>query len=107
VEISDVHSENDGESSHVQICLLNDQYTPMEFVVHALQQVFGLSQEDAVKIMLGTHHKALGSCGVFERAAAVKLADQVEKLARERQHPLRFIMLPVPDAAEPPPRSAS
>jgi ATP-dependent Clp protease adapter protein ClpS len=82
-------------AARLEVFLLNDDYTPMEFVVWILEEVFGIGWDDATKIMLATHHNGRGSCGVFERAEATELAARVEKLAQEHRHPFRCLMLPV------------
>jgi ATP-dependent Clp protease adapter protein ClpS len=82
-------------AARLEVFLLNDDYTPMEFVVWILEEVFGIGLEDATKIMLATHHNGRGSCGVFERAEATELVARVDELAREHRHPLRCLMLPV------------
>jgi ATP-dependent Clp protease adapter protein ClpS len=81
-------------AAHLGVFLLNDDYTPMEFVVWILEEVFGIGCDDATKIMLATHHNGRGSCGAFERAEAAELVARVEKLASEHRHPLRCLMLP-------------
>ena len=88
-------------AARLEIFLLNDDYTPMEFVVWILEEVFQIKGDKATKIMLATHHNGRGSCGVFERAEATELAAEVEKLAHEHRHPLRCLMLPtsVPTAS--------
>jgi ATP-dependent Clp protease adapter protein ClpS len=79
---------------HLEVFLLNDDYTPMEFVVWILEEVFQIEHDDAIKTMLATHHNGRGSCGVFERAEATELVADVEKLAHEHRHPLRCLVLP-------------
>jgi ATP-dependent Clp protease adapter protein ClpS len=69
--------------------LLNDEFTPMEFVVHVLNEVFGLEQDDAVRVMLQTHHQGMGACGTYPREEAEAKAAAVMDLARQHQHPLR------------------
>ncbi len=81
-----------------QVVLLNDDYTPMEFVVGVLQRVFGKSEEEAAQIMLKVHHEGRGVCGVFTRDIAATRVEMVRQLARSRQHPLQCIMEPAPDA---------
>lgn len=72
-----------------QVVLLNDDYTPMEFVVHALQRFFNKTHEEAVRIMLHVHHKGVGICGVFTYEVAETKVNQVMDLARQHQHPLQ------------------
>ncbi|CAM4369104.1 ATP-dependent Clp protease adapter ClpS [Bordetella muralis] len=78
-----------------QVLLLNDDYTPMEFVVKVLQKFFGKNQEDATRIMLQVHHEGRGICGVYPRDVAATRISQVAQYARERQHPLQCVMEPV------------
>ncbi|HEY2532426.1 MAG TPA: ATP-dependent Clp protease adaptor ClpS [Xanthobacteraceae bacterium] len=72
-----------------KVRLLNDDYTPMEFVVYVLEEVFDQEHEDAVRIMLQTHHEGVSACGTFPRKEAEARAAQVSDLARQHQHPLR------------------
>jgi ATP-dependent Clp protease adaptor protein ClpS len=65
----------------------------MEFVVDVLQEVFELEHDDAVRIMLQTHHEGSGGCGAFPREAAQAKAAQVMDLARQHRHPLRCCCL--------------
>lgn len=71
-----------------QVVLLNDDYTPMEFVVHVLQKFFAMNQEDAVQIMLTVHTQGRGICGVYVRDVAETRALQVNRYARMNKHPL-------------------
>jgi len=75
-----------------QVVLLNDDYTPMEFVVKVLQKFFKKSEEEATHIMLQVHHEGRGICGVYPRDVAATRIAQVTQYARERQHPLRCVM---------------
>ena len=77
-----------------QVLLLNDDYTPMEFVVKVLQKFFNKNHEDATRIMLQVHHEGRGVCGVYPRDVAATRA-QVAQYARARQHPLQCVMEPV------------
>ncbi|MGB3289442.1 MAG: ATP-dependent Clp protease adapter ClpS [Burkholderiaceae bacterium] len=81
-----------------QVVLLNDDYTPMEFVVNVLQRIFAKSEEDAARIMLKVHHEGRGVCGVYTRDIAATRVDMVRQLAHARQHPLQCVMEPAPDA---------
>jgi ATP-dependent Clp protease adapter protein ClpS len=65
----------------------------MEFVVYVLKEVFDLEHEDAVRIMLQTHHEGVGACGIFPREEAEARAAQVMDLAHQHQHPLRCCFL--------------
>lgn len=77
------------DSSMFKVRLLNDDYTPMEFVVYVLEKEFELEHEDAVRVMLQTHHEGVGACGTFPREEAEARAARVKDLARQHQHPLR------------------
>lgn len=79
-----------------QVVLLNDDYTPMEFVVIVLQRVFGKSPEEAEHIMLRVHHEGRGVCGIYTRDIAATKVDRVMRLARANQHPLQCVMEPAP-----------
>jgi ATP-dependent Clp protease adaptor protein ClpS len=85
-----------GEASAVFI--LNDHFTPMEFVVQVLRDMFGLTEDDAERITRETHHSGRGACGVFPRAVAIDLVRRVEGAAREQQHPLHCLLLPPQEA---------
>ncbi len=71
-----------------QVVLINDDYTPMEFVVHVLQKFFSMEQEQAVRIMLTVHTQGRGVCGVYVRDVAETRALQVNRYARQNKHPL-------------------
>jgi ATP-dependent Clp protease adaptor protein ClpS len=71
-----------------KVVLLNDDYTPMEFVVHVLERFFGMDREQATRIMLHVHTRGKGVCGVFTRDIAETKVHQVNEYAREHQHPL-------------------
>lgn len=81
-----------------QVVLMNDDYTPMEFVVNVLQQVFGKTSEEASQIMLKVHREGRAVCGIYTRDIAATRVEMVRQLARARQHPLQCIMEPAPDA---------
>lgn len=80
-----------------QVVLLNDDYTPMEFVVKVLQKFFGKGVEEATRIMLQVHHEGRGICGVYPRDIAASRIAQVAQYARASQHPLQCVMEPVDD----------
>ncbi len=75
-----------------KVVLLNDDYTPMEFVVHVVQTIFRKSPEDAMRIMLEVHQKGAGICGVYTREVAETKVEQVIHLARRNEHPLQCVM---------------
>ena len=70
------------------VIMLNDDYTPMEFVIYVLQSVFKKNYEDAKKIMLTIHNEGKGICGIFPLDIAETKANQVVEFARINQHPL-------------------
>ena len=75
-----------------KVILLNDDYTPMDFVVVVLQTVFGMSREKATLVMLQVHREGMGVCGTFTREVAAAKVDQVIEIARKHQHPLQCTM---------------
>ena len=75
-----------------RVLLLNDDYTPMEFVILVLQDVFNKSREDAVQIMLHVHQKGVGECGVYPYEVAETKVTRVMDTARKNQHPLQCVM---------------
>jgi ATP-dependent Clp protease adaptor protein ClpS len=75
-----------------KVLLLNDDYTPMEFVVHVLQKFFAIDRERATQIMLKVHTEGVGVCGVFPRDIAHTKVEQVVDFARQHQHPLQCTM---------------
>jgi ATP-dependent Clp protease adaptor protein ClpS len=75
-----------------RVLLLNDDYTPMEFVVYVLEQFFNKSREDATAIMLHVHQHGVGVCGVFTYEVAETKVAQVIDSARRHQHPLQCTM---------------
>jgi ATP-dependent Clp protease adaptor protein ClpS len=75
-----------------RVLLLNDDYTPMEFVVHILQKFFAKSREDATRIMMMVHHKGSGICGVYTYEVAETKVTQVIDFARQHGHPLQCTM---------------
>ncbi len=72
-----------------KVLLLNDDYTPMEFVVMVLKRFFSMDMEDATRVMLHVHQKGVGVCGVFTYEVAETKVNQVMDFAREHQHPLQ------------------
>lgn len=71
-----------------KVVMLNDDYTPMDFVVEVLEVIFRLGREDATRVMLTVHTQGKAVCGVYPRDIAETKADQVMDYARENQHPL-------------------
>ncbi|MDH2435723.1 Clp protease ClpS [Pokkaliibacter plantistimulans] len=71
-----------------QVVMLNDDYTPMDFVVHVLQYFFNMDEESATQVMLAVHHQGKGICGVFPKDVAETKAQQVNQYSRQSQHPL-------------------
>ena len=78
--------------SMYKVLLLNDDYTPMEFVVHVLERFFNKGREDATRIMLHVHQKGVGVCGVYTYEVAETKVTQVMDFARQHQHPLQCTM---------------
>ena len=72
-----------------QVIMLNDDYTPMEFVILVLERFFNKSSEEATQIMMHVHQKGVGVCGVFTFEVAETKVQQVMDLARQHQHPLQ------------------
>jgi ATP-dependent Clp protease adaptor protein ClpS len=75
-----------------RVLLLNDDYTPMEFVVHVLERFFNKAREDATRIMLHVHQNGVGECGIFTYEVAETKVTQVMDFARKHQHPLQCVM---------------
>ena len=75
-----------------KVLLLNDDYTPMEFVVHILERIFGKNRDEAVQIMLHVHRHGVGICGVFTFEVAETKVAQVIEVARRHEHPLQCTM---------------
>ena len=75
--------------SPYKVLMLNDDYTPMEFVVHVLQRIFKMGIEDATRVMLQVHQQGVAVCGVFTYEVAETKVTQVIDFARENQHPLQ------------------
>lgn len=71
-----------------KVFLLNDDFTPMEFVVEILKRFFGMDEERATQVMLHVHTRGIGVCGVYSRDIAETKVQQVNDFSREHQHPL-------------------
>ena len=75
-----------------RVLLLNDDFTPMEFVVHVLERFFSKNQEQATEIMLHVHNHGIGECGVYTYEVAETKVTQVMDFAQKHQHPLQCVM---------------
>ncbi|KAA5602060.1 ATP-dependent Clp protease adapter ClpS [Blastochloris sulfoviridis] len=75
-----------------RVLILNDDYTPMEFVVLILERFFGKSRDEATRIMLHVHHHGVGECGIYTYEVAETKVTQVMDFARKHQHPLQCVM---------------
>jgi len=75
-----------------KVMLLNDDYTPMEFVVAVLQKFFAMNREQATQVMLKVHREGMGVCGVYPRDIATTKVEQVTAYSRKHQHPLQCLM---------------
>ena len=78
--------------SMYRVLLMNDDYTPMEFVIHVLERYFNKDSQEATQIMLHVHQKGIGVCGIFPYEIAETKVMQVTDLARKNQHPLQCTM---------------
>ena len=87
--------ESEPEVKHppmYKVLLLNDDYTPMEFVVHVLESFFNMNAEKATQVMLHVHTRGVGVCGVFTKDIAETKVHQVNEYSRTNQHPLMCTM---------------
>lgn len=75
-----------------KVALLNDDYTPMDFVVMVLERIFGMNRETATLVMLKVHREGKGVCGVYPKDVAATKVEQVTAFARQHQHPLACVM---------------
>ena len=75
-----------------KVLLLNDDFTPMDFVIVVLEKFFGLTREQATVVMLKVHRHGKGVCGVYPRDVAATKVEQVIAFARQHQHPLACVM---------------
>ena len=102
--MSDIEKRNDDEQSTgivvktkpktrkpslYKVLMLNDDYTPMEFVVHILERFFSKNRQEAERIMMHVHRRGVGVCGVFTYEVAETKVTQVMDFARQHQHPLQ------------------
>jgi ATP-dependent Clp protease adaptor protein ClpS len=76
--------------SMYKVVMLNDDYTPMEFVVHVLQQFFGRSTSEANNIMMNVHQRGVGICGVYSFEVAESKAQKTMQYAKQNEHPLQL-----------------
>ncbi len=74
-----------------KVLLLNDDYTPMDFVVQVLEQIFSLSREQATMVMLKVHNEGVGVAGIYPKDVAETKVNQVIAFARNHQHPLQCV----------------
>jgi|TARA_B110000467_G_C18060557_1_gene335995 ATP-dependent Clp protease adaptor protein ClpS len=72
-----------------KVLMLNDDYTPMEFVVHVLENIFGMNQDEATNVMLHVHQRGVGVCGIFTYEVAETKVNRVMDSAQKNQHPLQ------------------
>ena len=75
--------------SQYKVLMLNDDYTPMEFVVHVLKRFFSMDTDQATQVMLHVHQRGVGVCGIFSYEVAETKVNQVMDFARQNQHPLQ------------------
>ena len=75
-----------------KVLLLNDDYTPMEFVIEVLERFFNKGRDEATHIMLHVHHNGVGECGIYTYEVAETKVTQVMDFARKHQHPLQCVM---------------
>ena len=90
--VTETRTEKPKPPSMYKVILLNDDYTPMEFVVYVLEQFFNKSREEATRIMLHVHQHGVGVCGIFTYEVAETKVAQVVDAARRHQHPLQCTM---------------
>jgi ATP-dependent Clp protease adaptor protein ClpS len=75
-----------------KVLLLNDDFTPMDFVIVVLERFFNMNREQATRVMLAVHREGKGVCGVYPRDLAATKVHQVSAFARQNQHPLACVM---------------
>lgn len=75
-----------------KVMLMNDDYTPMDFVIIVLQKFFALNREKATQVMLKVHREGMGVCGIYPRDVAATKVEQVRSYAKQHQHPLQCMM---------------
>ena len=92
IGVSEKVKEKTKKPNLYKVLLLNDDYTPMEFVVHILERFFNKQRQEAEEIMLHVHHRGVGVCGVFTYEVAETKVTQVMVFAKEHHHPLQCTM---------------
>jgi ATP-dependent Clp protease adaptor protein ClpS len=90
--ISETRTAKAKPPSLYKVILLNDDYTPMEFVVDVIQRFFNKTREQATQIMLQVHTEGAGVCGIYPHGIAETKMNQVMMYAQEHQHPLQCVM---------------
>ena len=80
-----------------QVVLLNDDFTPMEFVVYIIQSIFGYEHERSTQIMLSVHTKGKGVCGIFPKEIAEMKSHEINEMAKAHEHPLISEIEPMTD----------
>lgn len=75
-----------------KVIIQNDDYTPMDFVVHILEAFFTMNTEDAIRVMLEVHHNGQGICGIFSKQIAETKVHHINNYSKQNQHPLLCIM---------------
>ena len=88
--------EPSSKPSTARVVLLNDDTTTMEFVVEVLREVFGKTDDEAVRLMLDIHRNGSSECGVYTPEQASQIVEEVTELAQQNQYPLRCIVEPGP-----------
>jgi ATP-dependent Clp protease adaptor protein ClpS len=83
---------DDDRSAKTRVLLLNDDETTMEFAVEVLEDIFGKTRDDAIKLMLKIHGEGRGECGVYSPEDASQIVERVTELARSNGYPLRCIV---------------
>ena len=99
-ELGSVVLEKDPEVKEppsYQVVLINDDYTPMEFVVFVLQTVFGHNHQKSTEIMMTVHTKGRGVCGIFSKEIAEMMSHEVNELSKNHHHPLLSEIEPLTD----------
>ncbi len=71
-----------------RVLMMNDDYTPMEFVIEVLEKFFGKRQDEATQIMLHVHQKGIGVCGIYTKEVAETKSNQINNFAKQNEHPL-------------------